>query len=470
MSRDFEHQPYPPMRLRKTAVYIRNAAPIISEYESLAIQAATLGVIATLAYKAQTLCLLLMAFLISRIHKIGFSWINSRLPAVLGVIYVALATVTALFVSQSAGIYRTLQFFIVILSTFVMVGHIFSLDQDKLYRFIKYLSILCIAIMIHIIFFHVSTNRIFTWKYLYDTKIDISLCIIILFIFEDKIKGHSRILWGCALIALITCVLMSGERKAYLLFIAIWAISNSPWQAKLVGLLTAVLAISIFLAASSKDSYVARQINSFSHSTKEIPTRYFFSVSSIGDQSDLVREFVNRNARLLFKSNPVFGLGATGYGEWAQKTYGNLKQSSGRSMNVHGEINRIPVENGLVGIFGVVLYLASCLFFIFNFVNDRGLFRSSSMVRGVLYLYIFMICYNYSEAMDTTMMVLIAAVGLIAAGLPRSVHSPREAAHRLNRLAKDSAAFPASTTMLSRGERPFGLLRKRRNLTRPARR
>jgi hypothetical protein len=145
----------------------------------------------------------------------------------------------------------------------------------------------------------------------------------------------------------------------------------------------------------------------------DTPSRYFLTRQGIGDQSDEIRTFVNRNARRLFMQNPVFGLGATGYSHWARKTYGY----TGLSMNVHGEINRVPVEGGILGIVVGLLYFYFLMMKTVRYNFNGWSFRTTSRQRTTLYLAMFMLTYLYSEALDTTMLMLILLVGFVSAGL-----------------------------------------------------
>ena len=121
-------------------------------------------------------------------------------------------------------------------------------------------------------------------------------------------------------------VLLSGERKAYLLFAVLYVLSRIPLVLKVASGVLGVLALALYMATAQADDYVARQLGSAFKSEHEIHISEFYNIRSIADQSDLIREFVNRNAWDLFLSHPIVGVGATGYLNWAGETFGSIDE------------------------------------------------------------------------------------------------------------------------------------------------
>jgi hypothetical protein len=275
----------------------------------------------------------------------------------------------------------------------------------------------------HVLIYHVTHGHIVTWKYLRDTKFVFAVIVVLLFFWEDKLKARSFVLWTSLLFSCVMIVLMSGERKAYIAFVACYILSRTRWST-----LIAIGAAGVFAAgaytAAAPQSYVAHQLESvFSQSnSSEISNRYIFSVSALADQSDLVRTFVTRTADALFKQHPILGLGSTGYLAWAQKTYGPIYISRGLSMNVHGERHRVPVEGGVVGIVIALTFLIVTAVHLTLYWRAKGGPQAPSQVRGPAYLYALMFFYIYSEALDTTMLILIVTVGFTAGSLQFAVN------------------------------------------------
>ena len=157
------------------------------------------------------------------------------------------------------------------------------------------------------------------------------------------------------------------------------------------------------------------KLQASSENYTEVSDRYFTTVHNIGDYSDIIRDFTNRKAWALFKENPWFGIGATGYWEWANAMYG---QSSGLAMNVHGEVHRVPAEGGIVGIMIAATYaiVVGWRTFFFAFIRpDRN---GSSLERAPFYLFLYVVCYAYAEALDSAILLLIGLIGVVSARLP----------------------------------------------------
>jgi hypothetical protein len=336
--------------------------------------------------------------------------------SLLSTVYVALATVSAFLVSTHEGVYRTLQFFILLGATATVAVHLSMLSQKQVAIFMKRFAILNILVFLNLILYHVATGRYTTWKYLYDTKSVLSVSIILLFYYEDAVRHRCGLTLFYACVALLaTLILISGERKAYILFAVVYLLSKSPVIIKFSLVFISVVSISLFAAVAPPGSYVARQISSLISTKPQLQISEYYNITDIGDQSDIIRSFVNTMAREQFRQHPLVGIGATGYQEWAHDNFGLATDSRGLDMNVHGEINRIPVEEGIVGIAVALCYLivlfASVLF---NFLFEAKL-TTSSKIRLPLYTFAFLIIYSSVEALDTFMLEFVLLFGYCVA-------------------------------------------------------
>jgi hypothetical protein len=141
----------------------------------------------------------------------------------------------------------------------------------------------------------------------------------------------------------------------------------------------------------------------------------FYLSQDIGDQSDIIRAFVNRMAREQFAAHPFMGLGATGYQKWSYAEFGLATDSQGLAMNVHGEVNRLPAEGGIVGIVVGILYVVVLIKAVaWSFFQDRRV-TNSSKIRLPLYVLSFLLIYAWVEALDTFMLELILLFGFCTA-------------------------------------------------------
>ncbi|MEE4450783.1 hypothetical protein [Novosphingobium resinovorum] len=337
--------------------------------------------------------------------------------ASLAIAYTALATVSAFMVSWPGGIERTVQFALTTLAAITTAGYLHALGPSAFDRFRIRFAVLNLAILMHVVAFHLLTGHVVTWKYLYDTKFVFSSMVVVVFLFEDRIRNRGIAAWFTALSLLALLVLMSGERKAYVLLLLIFLMSRASLASKVMTLGVAAALTMTFVSAMPQ-SYVARQLRSEAADSSQLSNRFFFTVESIGQHSDYIRTFVNRNAQLLFEAHPVLGTGSTGYMHWARKKYGSLTGSRGLSMNVHGERYRVPAENGIVGILTVLAYLTATAGAAVRFAWRRGGLEAGAHARFPLYMLGLLCTYIYGEAMDTTMLLLILLTGFIAA-VPR---------------------------------------------------
>jgi len=404
--------------------------------------------VVSLCYKIFALGVVVMLALGAAIWACRERFRRIDIVFVLATAYVADATVTAFMVSRSAGIARTIQFCITAIALLGLYAYAQAAKRDDAAFLLKGVGIVCSGIAVHLIVWHLLNNHYVTWKYLSDTKLILSLSLIPLFGLEDWIKGKARWLFPAALLLAFVVILLSGERKALMLFCILFALCRLPIALKL-GLAGTIALLTVMILLDDS-GYIHRQLASASHDYSAASTRYFFTVQAIYDQSDLIREFVNRNTGRLFVQHPVMGLGATGYWSWAIKTYG----PTGFAMNVHGEYHRVPVEGGLVGIAIAIGFLGLATWRALRYVAAHGGLRASSLDRAPLYCVVLLLSYCYSEAVDTAMLLLIGGVGAIVGALPTKGLSLRSGRARFARIGGRTRFDP-------RAPLPAGALRRR---------
>ncbi|MET0241303.1 MAG: O-antigen ligase family protein [Sphingobium sp.] len=369
----------------------------------------------------------------------------------LGLLYVADATLTSFQVSFRMGMERSVQFGVIATTMLGFYAFAQAASRQDCERIVKAVAILSIVVLLHIIIWHMLNGHPVTWKYLSDTKLMLSLCLVPFFALEDRMRAAGRYIFPLALLTLFIVILLSGERKALLLLCMILALSRLAIRTKVY--LMGAIGVALLFALSSGDPYIQKQLGSLSDDYSQAPTRYFLSVEAIYDHSDMIREFVNRNAWNQFLHHPVFGLGANGYWAWAKGIYG---YSSGLTMNVHGEVSRVPVEGGLVGIAIALTFVGMTAWRALRHVWVSGGLRAPSLDWAPLYCVVLAICYCYSEAVDTSMLLLIGSTGVIMASLPQPSPTLRAGATRFHRIgAKPRAVRPPR--IASRGLRAIPL-------------
>jgi len=378
--------------------------PIAGLYLSLLYKIPALGVAMLLAVFG---CLPLMRY---------SNWRLDPLMASLALGYAGLATVTAFMVSFPAGVFRSLEFVFLSGAAFAIVIYFRNSESRRIARLAGLFACINILVLAHVIYFHISRDIVGAWKYLADAKFVFTAITFLLFYYEDAIKKYSWAAWAATLVAVLAVIVLSGERKALLFLVLAYLLSREKlWiKAALAALASGLVLTSSFAPRTGLPDFA--EISSAGSSGTNPSNRYFLTRNLI-DHSDETRLFVNRNAMRLFEENPVFGIGATGYATWAYRKYGPVAASGGLSMNVHGERHRIPAENGWIGILWVLAYLGCCVGRIGRWVLAKGGLAASSKDRAPAYALVMLVTYAYSEALDSTMLLLILLVGLWAAAI-----------------------------------------------------
>lgn len=338
---------------------------------------------------------------------------------IIGLLYVADATTTAFLVSFQAGVYRTAQFLLIAASLVGIFAYSWKMQADDCLRALKIVAVVSCIIFSHLIIYHVMSGRYLTWKYLADTKIIISLTVFLCFALRDQLI--KRIPFVVILAALTLLIIMSAERKALLLLAVLLLFSNVPLSSRIAIFVTAPILLTLVAVLGIDGGYLYGKFQASSASYAELSDRYFLTVHNIGDLSNIIREFTNRQAWHLFEDNPWLGIGATGYWEWATTMYG---RGSGLAMNVHGEVHRIPAEGGVVGIAIAATYIAVIGWRTSHFAFLRRERTGTSLERTPLYLLLYVMCYAYAEAIDSAMLVLIGLAGVVSARLPSATIDP----------------------------------------------
>jgi len=374
---------------------------------------AVLLLIASLGYKLVAGGLLALAILATGIW-VGRAHVKKiNITLFLALLYIADATVTAFLVSAGEGILRTFQFILVASGLIGLFCYSWTLDQAQIERAVRWIALLCAAIFVHVVIYHLVTGRLTVWKYLEDTKMVFSLAVFLCFALKDQISRY--VPFPVAMAILFVLVWASAERKALLLFFAAAAASNFSLKTKAAVGASGAALLGLVTITGIDNGFVAQQVQEVSTSYESVSDRFFMTVENIGDQSDIVREYVNRNASRLFEENPWVGLGATGYWAWAHEMFG---PEDGRGMNVHGEVHRVPVEGGILGIAIAFAYLFGMSWRTAHFAYLRRARTGASLEHAPFLLFLYVVCYAYSEALDTTLLVIVGVCGVVAARLP----------------------------------------------------
>jgi hypothetical protein len=403
------------------------------------IEVSILAYYVCLLYKIQTLGILCLLAMVAFGALFPFRWQRLSTPLVLvGALYLLLSTSTAFYYSFDTGLYRTIQFAIMLPAGLLAANYI-AVRPDAADRLVRLITLLTVLVAVHVVVFHIAVGRLVTWKYLFDTKTIFSLGVVLLFYYEDQLRRFlSAIGWYAVMGGVGTLVLLSGERKAYLVFLVIFLLSKASLATKLAITLTTSVVLMVYAQTAGPEDYVAKQINSLFEAKEDYDTSEFYSIDAVGSQSNIIRDFVNRMAHEQFLEHPVFGLGAGGYDEWAKRELPG--GPNGLTLNVHGEVNRIPAESGILGIIVGIALLALLGYAVLARLLVRARYRPTSADRLHLYFFVFVVAYAWYEAVDTLMLSAIFGFALLMAG-PLTVRLPWPRDYR-DSIGRSARTFP----------------------------
>jgi hypothetical protein len=273
-------------------------------------------------------------------------------------------------------------------------------------RFYLFFMPMAAAIMIYNIGWHVGQGYYFMWKRLYNPKALFDLLPLLVtgwLLTRHKFPLVQAVVFMVGAGAII---LLSGERKAYIAFIIAVALMLNPKNvgSYLVPLAAVVLVyIGIKLSGSH---YVMRQVQTL------------LATIGIGPMPDSLssteREWQIRLGLLFLRQNPLFGVGTNGFMRISQSLYSANDFSQ---IGIHGEMLRVLVEDGFLGLGVYLLFLLSSAVQIFAPEYRTG--RTSGEQRIAVLWFLSLLVYTSFEGSNLLLMAMqysMAFVGKINFG------------------------------------------------------
>jgi O-antigen ligase len=192
-----------------------------------------------------------------------------------------------------------------------------------------------LAFLAYVIGWHISQGFYFSWKRLTDAKAVFNILPLMLVIAARSPSPLTRRLFPTLVAALIVAILISGERKAYILLLL-----ASPLLINLRNPVTYILPFVLIVSAPvavslERSGYVARQIDTLQ---ELVQGRVVKTISNEGRSTALSAAYQ------VFKLYPIFGVGTNAGLAYAQHTDPLMGAP-------HNEWVRVASENGVVGLF-----------------------------------------------------------------------------------------------------------------------
>ena len=213
------------------------------------------------------------------------------------------------------------------------------------------------AIVLGTILWHVAHGYSVGWKRIPDPRLGFTFIPAVvagLILFSEP--RRRRALWF-AWSFLFPLLLMSGERKAVVVWMILTALLLARGRFALIVPVAAASFVGLFLLSTMISTpYLQRQIHTLVDPTGTGNYQYFLATGSYlpGDTpSDVERSFAFHVSREMFDEHPLTGVGTNQYVRVLDETFPDLPDAL--RIGIHGEFQRVLTENGLIGL---MLYLA----------------------------------------------------------------------------------------------------------------
>ena len=269
-------------------------------------------------------------------------------------IYLCLFSFSALFVGTISGIKEVIQSVLMLSFVFVAFGYYRTRSADRL---LLLASVLILGVLAYNIAWHVSQGQYVSWKRLNEPKTTFTLLPLLVILLSNRFGiDRSRLLFYVAFSAAAVVIFLSGERKAYIVAMAAFAIWTSPinWR----HLIALTVAIPLIWAGASADGtgYLSRQISSLTSAAPSDvgapSTAFLLDERRPTTWSTAQREFTNRLAMSMWEKHPVLGIGTN---RFAAAINQDSSIPEVFRLGIHGEFYRALFENGILGL---ALYVA----------------------------------------------------------------------------------------------------------------
>lgn len=213
-------------------------------------------------------------------------------------------------------------------------------------------KVLLYALIIIILFtigYHFMDGQYTGWKSLNETKY--AFVFILPIIASSIIFGKKAYFFYVIWILMLPIIVMSGERKALLIYIVLSGILMSRGRIFFIVLICLILLTCLqFIYVLVDDEYVRQQLRSILDPSSTGNFRYMlynFSYAPGDTPSNTFRAFTLWMSAKIFLEYPIFGIGTNQYEILVDANYNQLPIEM--LFGIHGEFQRVLTENGIVG-------------------------------------------------------------------------------------------------------------------------
>jgi hypothetical protein len=266
---------------------------------------------------------------------------------------------------------EAVQVLVVTMFAFLLAQEALRLDVRRLSR---RLLLGMAAIAAGTIVWHIAHGYLVGWKQLPDPRLvfvflPLLLAGLILFAEAEKRRGL-HVIWA----GIAPVLLMSGERKALVIYLILTALLFARGRLALIVPAVAAAFVGLLLLSTAvENTYLQRQIRTLIDPGETGNYQYVLATGRYlpGDTpSDVQRAFALHLSSQMFAEHPLLGVGTNQYEAIVGETYPNAPENM--RLAIHGEFQRILTENGLVG------------FSLYALVWATAWVRLSRVLRGAL--------------------------------------------------------------------------------------
>ena len=242
-----------------------------------------------------------------------------------------------------------------IILIFIFTLSIFKtrINPQKIFNYFFLGSLL---LVIGVIIWHYSSG---IWarglKQLPDSKAIFTIITILTFVYISFFKKTKKYDLTILLFILLPILLFSAERKALLIFVVLFLIRFSPgFSIKTIFILFLIYFFLNILNVYIQNPYFYEKINTTLNFMQTGNLNYYLSTGEMSENdtvSNLQRAFSFRVSKEYFIDNPIFGVGTNNYKILVNEQFPQIVEfrSSALTHGIHGEFQRVLVENGLIG-------------------------------------------------------------------------------------------------------------------------
>jgi O-Antigen ligase len=342
---------------------------------------------------------------------------------------------------------EALQVLVVTLFAFLLAQGASRLDMARLSR---RLLLGMAVIAAGTILWHLAHGYLVGWKRLPDPRLAFVflpalLAGLILFA-EGRRRRTLHFVWA----GMFPLLVMSGERKALVIYLILTALLFARGRlALLVPAVAAAFAGLVLLSTVVENPYLQKQIRTLVDPGGTGNYEYVLATGRYlpGDTpSEVHRAFTRHVSRQMLAENPLFGVGTNQYIEIVDETFPNLPEEL--RLGIHGEVQRILTENGLVGLSLYLVVWAAAwarLARVLRSAVDRGrLTRTQARVLRLL-LFIPLALFVGTEASGTRAFVGVIIISLLPELVDGALaRAPRPVPVRSGFAARPSPAIPVA--------------------------